>query len=72
VELPRGQFRKGLRVKSMQGTDGIFELAREIANGRATFGYGEELTQDDPHIVCAGSVATMCSTPRSCGRLLPH
>lgn len=50
-DLSRGEFRRGLRVKSMQGADGIFEMTGEIANGRATFEYGDELTEGDPHIV---------------------
>jgi hypothetical protein len=49
--LPRGQFRPGLRVKPMQGADGIFEITWEIRDGRATFEYGSELTEGDPHIV---------------------
>ncbi len=49
-QRPPGQFRKGIRVKSMQGTDGIFEIAW-APNGRATFEYGRERTKGDPHIV---------------------
>ena len=50
-DLPRGQFRGGLRVKPMQDADGIFEMTWEIKNGRATFEYGEELTERDPHVI---------------------
>jgi hypothetical protein len=50
-QLPPGQFRQGLRVKSMQGADGIFEMTWEIAKGRATFEYGTELAEGDPHII---------------------
>ncbi len=49
--LPRGQFRGGLRVKPMQDADGVFEMTWESENERATFQYGDELTQDDPHII---------------------
>ena len=49
--LPHGQFRGGLRVKPMQAAPGIFEMTWEGDNGRATFQYGEELTEGDPHIV---------------------
>lgn len=49
--LPPRQFRPGLRVKSMKGADGIFEMTWEIRDGRATFQYGEELTEGDPHII---------------------
>jgi hypothetical protein len=49
--LPPGQFRKGLRVKPMQGADGIFEMTWEISDGRATFQYGPELSGGDPHII---------------------
>jgi hypothetical protein len=48
--LPRGQFRGGLRVKPMQDADGIFEMTW-ADDGRATFQYGEGLTPGDPHIV---------------------
>jgi hypothetical protein len=51
VNLPPGQFRRGLRVKPMQAAPGIFEMTSEIRDGRATFEYGPHLTQGDPHIV---------------------
>ena len=35
----------------MQGADGIFEMTWEIADGRATFQYGEERVSGEPHIV---------------------
>lgn len=49
--LPPREFRPGLRVKPMQAADGIFETSWQISNGRATFAYGPELTEGDPHIV---------------------
>lgn len=35
-------FRKGLRVKRVQGSDGVFEMAW-ADDGRATFEYGSEV-----------------------------
>ena len=49
--LPRGQFRGGLRVKPMQNADGIFEMTWEGRDGRATFQYGDELNEGEPHII---------------------
>jgi hypothetical protein len=49
--LPSGQFRGSLRVKPMQGVDGIFEMTWEREDGRATFQYGEELIASQPHII---------------------
>jgi hypothetical protein len=51
VNLPPGQFRGGLRVKPMQGADGIFEVTWEIQNERATFEYGEPIVEGEPHII---------------------
>jgi hypothetical protein len=51
ADLERGQgFRKGLRVKGVQGSPGLFEMTW-AADGRATFSYGRSLRQDEPHIV---------------------
>jgi hypothetical protein len=38
--LGSGTFRPGLRVKRVEGTDGIFEMTW-APDGRATFQYGE-------------------------------
>jgi hypothetical protein len=43
-------FRKGLRVKGIQGATGIFEMTW-AADGRATFEYGEAVTAGEPHVV---------------------
>lgn len=43
-------FRKGLRVKSIQGATGIFEMTW-AANGQATFQYGDEVSRGEPHVV---------------------
>lgn len=45
-----GAFRKGLRVRGIQGATGIFEMTW-AADGRATFEYGAEVTQGEPHVV---------------------
>jgi len=39
ADLAAGSFRRGLRVKRMQGTDAIFEMSW-APDGRATFEYG--------------------------------
>jgi hypothetical protein len=49
-DLPSGRFRKGLRIKRVQGTSGIFEMTW-AADGRATFQYGEEIIEGEPHVV---------------------
>jgi hypothetical protein len=45
-----GPFRKGLRVKGVQGATGIFEMTW-AADGRATFEYGSQVFEGEPHIV---------------------
>lgn len=45
-----GGFRPGLRVKGIQGAQGIFEMTW-ANDGRATFEYGEEQVPGEPHIV---------------------
>ena len=43
-------FRKGLRVKGVQGAAGVFEMTW-APDGRATFEYGDEVIEGAPHIV---------------------
>jgi hypothetical protein len=43
-------FRPGPRVKGVQGARGIYELTW-APDGRATFQYGEEQREGDPHVV---------------------
>ena len=43
-------FRKGLRVKGVQGADGILEMTW-ADNGRATFEYGKEQIEGEPHVI---------------------
>jgi hypothetical protein len=50
ADLRAGRFRSGLRVKHVQGTDGIFELTW-ANDGRATFQYGDEVKAGEAHII---------------------
>lgn len=43
-------FRKGLRVKGIQGASGIFEMTW-ADDGRATFEYGAEVVKGEAHVV---------------------
>lgn len=43
-------FRKGLRVKGVQGASGIFEVTW-ADDGRATFEYGDEVVKGEAHVV---------------------
>ena len=45
-----GGFRKGLRVKGVKGATGIFEMTW-ADDGRATFEYGDAVTEGEPHII---------------------
>lgn len=50
-DLKAGQgFRKGLRVKGIQGATGIFEMSW-ADDGRATFEYGPDGVAGDAHII---------------------
>jgi hypothetical protein len=50
-DLKRGRgFRRGLRVRGVQGAPGIFELTW-APDGRATFQYGEPIQEGEPHVV---------------------
>lgn len=42
--------RRGLRVKGVKGHAGIFELTW-ADDGRATFAYGDERVQGQPHVI---------------------
>jgi hypothetical protein len=44
------QPRPGLRVKRVQGRQGIFELTW-ANDGRATWSYGEEQIEGEPHVI---------------------
>jgi hypothetical protein len=45
-----GEFRKGLRVRGVQGSPGVFEMTW-ADDGRATFQYGPNQLPGEPHIV---------------------
>lgn len=50
-DLERGRgFRKGLRVKGVQGAPGIFEMTW-ADDGRATFSYGRSVRGNEPHVI---------------------
>jgi hypothetical protein len=50
-DFQSGQFRRGLRVKPMQGAPGIWEMTWEPADGRATFEFGSTVIEGEVHIV---------------------
>lgn len=50
ADLRRGNFPKGLRVKSVEGSDGEFEMTW-APDGRAIFRYGESVRPGEPHII---------------------
>ena len=49
ADLERGRFRKGLRVKSVEGAPGIWEMTWGD-DGRATFQYGESKMSGKKHV----------------------
>lgn len=50
-DLERGQaFRKGLRVKGVKGSKGVYEMTW-APDGRATFSYGEPIRRGEPHVI---------------------
>jgi hypothetical protein len=51
IDLTGGQgFRKGLRVKGVQGHAGVYEMTWAV-DGRATFTYGASPHPGDTHII---------------------
>lgn len=51
ADLSAGRgFRAGLRVKGVKGAVGIFEMTW-APDGRATFEYGAETVEGEPHII---------------------
>jgi len=50
ADLEAGAFRAGLRVKKIEGADGIFEMTF-APDGRATFEFGDERFPDEPHVI---------------------
>jgi hypothetical protein len=49
-DLASGTFRAGLRVKGIQGAEGVFEMTW-APDGRATFQYGAEHVAGEPHVI---------------------
>jgi hypothetical protein len=49
ADLPSGSFRPGLRVKGVQGAEGVFEMTW-ADDGRATFEYGPAVREGETHI----------------------
>lgn len=45
-----GPFRKGLRVKGIRGSSGLFEMTW-ADDGRATFEHGPAVQGSEPHVV---------------------
>ncbi len=43
-------FRKGLRVKGVKGTAGVFEMTW-ATDGRATFQYGDPAIKGETHVI---------------------
>jgi len=50
ADLPSGSFRPGLRVKGVQGAEGVVEMTW-ADDGRATFEYGSAVREGETHIV---------------------
>lgn len=50
VDLRDGRLRAGLRVRGVQGTQGVYEMTW-APDGRATFQYGEPVRAGEPHII---------------------
>lgn len=49
ADLPHGRFRPGLRIRGVEGAEGVFEMTW-APNGRATFEYGTSKGKG-PHVV---------------------
>jgi hypothetical protein len=49
ADLPSGRFRAGLRVRGVEGAEGLFEMTW-APNGRATFQYGSDQGHG-PHVI---------------------
>jgi hypothetical protein len=48
--MRRGSFRKGLRIKRLEGTPDVWEMTW-ADDGRALFTYGTSIRPGDPHII---------------------
>jgi len=50
ADLPSGRFRPGLRIKGVQGADGVFEMTW-ADDGRATFEHGPAVRDGETHVI---------------------
>jgi hypothetical protein len=50
-DLASGRFRKGLRVRRVEGTDSVWEMTWEGGNGRATFEFGPGIRPGERHVI---------------------
>lgn len=50
IDLRRGEFRKGLRVKRVQKVEGGWEMTW-APDGRATFEYGSSVRPGEHHVI---------------------
>ncbi len=50
ADLRSGHLRPGLRVKAVQGRQGVWEMTW-APDGRATFEYGPSLNPGDQHVI---------------------
>jgi len=50
ADLESGRFRKGLRVKRIEGTSSFYEVTFP-ADGRATWEYGDPVLEGEPHVI---------------------
>lgn len=48
--LRSGDMPKGLRIKRVQGSPGVFEMTF-APDGRATFSFGEPVLKGEPHVI---------------------
>lgn len=49
-DLPSRRFRKGLRIKGVQSSKGVYEMTWS-GDGRATFEYGPEVKPGVTHVI---------------------
>jgi hypothetical protein len=64
ADLTSGEFRRGLRVKRVQGTEAIFAVAF-APHGRATWEHGAEVRPGQPHIIWRRVATLDAQSPQS-------
>jgi len=50
IDIESGRFRKGLRVRGIEGAPGVYEMTW-APDGRATFQYGDPIVQGKKHVI---------------------